>query len=102
MQRRELADLSAGPAEAREHFLRRMIDDADFAVHAVDHVDELLRRVGREHEIVDRPGAKRRPLEDMLSDKGAVLLKHLKAVIRTVADVNELVFADADAVNRIA
>src|SRR5229473_6307746 len=53
VERGELADLAAGPAEARQRLLRDAVDDAHLAVHAVDHVDEGLRLVGREHQIVD-------------------------------------------------
>src|SRR5207247_1375890 len=57
VQRRELPGLSAGAAEMRERLLRDAIDDAYLAVHAVDHVDELLLLVGREHQVIDRAGA---------------------------------------------
>src|SRR5713226_6304189 len=73
VQRRELADLPPGPAEARKRFLRGAVDDAHLAVHAVDHVDEGLRLVGREHEIIDGAGTARRFLVDVLSDERAVL-----------------------------
>src|SRR5437868_1429770 len=101
MQRRELADLPAGPAEAREHLFRRMIDDADFAVHAVDHVDELLRRIGREYEIVDRAVAECRLLEDMLGHERAVFAEDMQAVIRPIADVDQPVLVNADAMHRL-
>src|ERR1700704_3943723 len=57
VQRRELPGLAAGAAEMRERLLRGAIDDAYLAVHAVDHVDELLFLVGREHQVIDRAGA---------------------------------------------
>src|SRR5438045_8327549 len=79
-----------------------MIDDADLTVHAVDHVDELLRRVGREDEIVNRTVAERRLLENILGDEGAVLAEDLQAVIRSIANIDQAVPADADAVHGIA
>src|SRR5262249_57529143 len=59
MQRRELADLPSWPAEAAESLLRGAVDDAHLAVHAVDHVDEFLVLVGREHQVIDPPPAPR-------------------------------------------
>src|SRR5215468_8080997 len=102
MQRRELADLPSGPAEAAERLLRGTVDDAHFAVHAVDHVDQSLLLVGREYEVVDRAGAARRLLVDVFADEGAVLAKDLHAIVGPVADVNQTVPVDADAMHRIA
>src|ERR1041385_901309 len=102
MQRGELPDLPAGSADARQRLLAQAIDNADFTVHPVDHVDELLVLVGREHEIVDRAGAERRFLEHMLGNERAVLAEHLHPVVGAVADIDEPVLVDADAMPRIA
>jgi hypothetical protein len=53
VQRREHAHLSSRPTEAAKRLLRGAVDDAHLAVHAVDHIDEFLLLIGREHEIVD-------------------------------------------------
>ena len=82
--------------------LRGAVDDAHLAVHAVDHVDEFLLRVGREHEVVDRAGAARVLLEDVLGDERAVLPENLQPVVGAVADVDEAVLGDADAMHRVA
>src|SRR3954468_21394543 len=42
MQCRELAGLAADAPETAEAVLRGTVDDADFAVRPVDHVDEFL------------------------------------------------------------
>src|SRR5215472_15940099 len=102
MQRRELADLPPWPAEAAERLVRGAVDDAHLAVHAIDHVDEFLVLVGREHEVVDRARAARRLLVDVLGDKSAILTKHLQAVVAAVADVDEIILVDADAMHRVA
>src|SRR5262249_33517761 len=102
VQRRELADLAAGPAAAAARLARGVVADAPLAVHAVDHVDELLLGVGREHEVVDRAGAARRLLVDLLGDEAAVLVKDLQAVVDAVADEDEPVLVDADAVHGVA
>src|SRR5262249_16200559 len=102
VERRELADLSPGPAEAAERFLRRAVDDAHLAVHAVDHVDEFLLLVGREYEVVDRAGTARRLLVDVLGDEAAVLAEDLHAVVGAVADIDETIPIDANAMHRIS
>jgi hypothetical protein len=101
VQGRELADLPSGPTEAAECLLRSTVDDAYLAVHAVDHV-QLLLPVGREHEIIDRAGAARGLLVNVLGDESAVFAEYLQAVVAPVADVNETVLVDADAVNGYA
>src|SRR5262245_14734097 len=102
MQRRELADLPSWPAEPAERLLRGAVDDAHLAVHAIDHVDEFLVLVGREHEVVDRARAAGRLLVDVLGDKSAILTEHLQAVVAAVADVDEIILVDADAMYRVA
>src|SRR5712691_9641506 len=102
VQRRELADLASGPAEAAERLPGGVVDDAHLAVHAVDRVDESLLRVGREDEVVDRAGAARRLLVDLLGDEAAVLAEDLQAIVDAVANENEPVLVDADAVHGIA
>src|SRR4029453_16963626 len=102
VQRRELADLSSGSAKAAERLLRGAIDDAHLAVHAVDHVDQLLLSVRREYEVVDRTGAPRCFLEDVLGDEAAVLAKDLQAVVAGIATVDEAVLVDTDAMHRVA
>ena len=102
VQGRELADLPSGPTEAAECLLRSTVDDAYLAVHAIDHVDQLLILVGGEHEIIDRAGAARGLLVNVLGDESAVFAEYLQAVVAPVADVNETVLVDADAVNGCA
>src|SRR4029453_16200378 len=102
VQRRELADLSSGAAEAAERLLRGAIDDAHLAVHAVDHVDQLLLFIRREYQVVDRARAARCSLEDVLGDEAAVLAKDLQAVVAAIADVDEAVPVDSDAMHRVA
>src|SRR6516165_3170244 len=102
VQRRELADLPPWPAEAAKRLLRGAVDDAHLAVHAVDHVDEFLILVGREHEVVDRARAACRLLVDMLGDESAILAEYLQAVVAAIADVDEIIFVDADAMHRVA
>ena len=65
VQRRELPHLPPRPAETTERLLRGAVNDTNLAVHSVDHVDERLLLVGREHEVVDRACAARRLLEDV-------------------------------------
>src|SRR6185295_3068261 len=100
VERGELARLAAGPAEAAEHLLRRPVDDAHLAVHAVDHVDESLLSVRREHQVVDRAGAARVLLEHMLRHEAAVLAEDLHAVVGAVAHVHQAIAREADAVHR--
>src|SRR5262249_16153025 len=100
MQRRELADLPSWPAEAAVSLPRRPVGDGHLAVHAVDHVDEFLVLVGREHEVIDRARAARRLLVDVLGDKSAILTEHLQAVVAAVADVDEIILVGADAMHR--
>src|SRR3954471_18487823 len=102
VERGELPDLPARAAEAGQRFLARAIDDADFAVHPVDHVDELLLLLGREHEIVARAGAERLVLEHMLAHERAVLTEDLQPVIGAVTDIDEPILVYADAVHRVA
>ena len=102
VERGELADLPPGPAETRERLLRGVVDDAHLAVHAVNHVDEFLLLVGREHEIVDRAGAARALLVDVLGDEAAILAEDLQPVIGAIADIDQPVLVDADAVDGIA
>src|SRR5262249_16028166 len=99
VQGRELADLSSGSAETAERLLRGAIDDAHLAVHAVDHVDQLLLLIRREHEVVNRTGAARCSLEDVLGEEAAVLAKNLQAVVAAIADVDEAVLVDTDAMH---
>src|SRR5262245_44692854 len=102
VQRRELTDLSSGSAKAAERLLRGAIDNANLAVHAVDHVDQLLLFIGREYEVVDRTGAARCSLEDVLGDEAAVLAKEREAVVAAIADVDKAVRAATDAMHRVA
>jgi len=62
----------------------------------------LLRRVGREHQIVDRSVAARVLLVDVLGDERAVLAKNLQPVVGAVAHIDQPILAEADAVHRIA
>jgi hypothetical protein len=102
VQRGELPGLPSRPPEARQHLLVARSTMRTSPVHPVDHVDVPLRRVRREHQIVDRAVAERRLLEDVLGDEGAVLAKDLHPVVGAVANVNETVLAEPDAVHRIA
>src|SRR5262249_583136 len=102
VQRRELTDLPSGSAKATERLLRGAIDDTNLAVHAVDHVDQLLPFIGRECEVVDRTRAARCFLEDVLGDEAAILTKDLQAVVGTIADVDKAVLVDTDAMHRVA
>src|SRR5262249_768736 len=99
---RELANLPSGTAEAAERLFRSTLDNAHFAVHAVDHVDEFLVLVGREHEIEDRARAPRHLFVDVFEDESAVLAEYLQAVIRAVTDVDKTVLVDTDTVDGVA
>src|SRR3954453_6888564 len=102
VQRSEHAHLPSGATEAAERFFRRVVDQTHLAVHAIDHIDELLLLVGREYEIVDRAGATRCLLIDMLGDEAAVLAENLQAIVDAVADMDETILVDANAMHRIA
>ncbi len=101
VERGELARLPPRTAEAGEDVLRCALDDAHLAVHPVGHVDEPLLAVGREHQVVDRAGASRALLEDVLGDEAAVLAENLQPVVGAVADVDQAFRGKPDAVHRI-
>src|SRR6516164_4024437 len=87
MQGDELAGLTADAAKSPQHLLGAVIDDADFAVGAIVHVDELLLLVGREHELVDRARGQRVLLVEMLGYERAVFAENLDTIIGAVADI---------------
>src|SRR5258708_10597914 len=101
VQRGELARLAARPPEVREDGVGGAVDDAHLAVHAVGHVDEALRAVRREHQVVHRAVAARALLENVLRHEAAVLAEHLHPVVAAVADVEQPLTREPDAVHRV-
>src|SRR6516165_7626335 len=102
MQRSELADLTSRPPETAQGFLCGMVENAHLAVHAVDHVDELLLPIGREDEIIDGSGAPRRFLVDVLGHEASILAEDLHAIVAAVTNVDQTFAVDADAMHRVA
>ena len=92
----ELANLRPGRPKATERFLRGMVGDAHLAVHAVDHVDELLFLVRREYEVVDRSSSPCGLLVDVLRYEASVLMEDLQAIVAAVANVDQTFFVDPE------
>src|SRR4051794_19858875 len=98
----ELPRLPPNAAKAPDGLHGRALHDADLAIRAVDHVDISLLRVRRERDLVDRAVHAGLLLKDVLGHERAVLAEDLKAIIGAVADVDQAVLGDANAVHRIA
>src|SRR6185437_12665054 len=98
----ELAGIAAAAAEVADHAAVLALENADFVVLAVGIQQIGLFRVGPDGEIPDRAIAERVLLVEPFLDEGAVLLEHLDAVLRTVADVDQAVIGDLHAMHGIA
>src|SRR5215467_4468407 len=105
----ELAREAPAAAEAADLRERVALQDDHLLVVAVGDEQELLPGVARERNVPRRSGrrngaeltADRHPFrvlrDDAFLDELAVLLKHLDAVARAIADVYEPVLRDLDA-----
>jgi hypothetical protein len=98
----ELARLPPDPAKAPDGLHARTLHDADLAVRAIDHVDKFLLGIRRERDLVDRAVHAGLLLEEMLGHEGAILAEDLQAIVGAVADVDQAILGDANAVHRIA
>src|SRR2546428_1893835 len=98
----ELARLPPDAAKAPDGLHARALHDADLAVRAIDHVDVFLLRIRRERDLVDRAVHAGLLLEEMLGHERAVLPEDLQAIVGAVADVDQTILGDANAVHRIA
>src|SRR5215831_3464492 len=102
VQRCELPGLAADATESPHDLLGAVVQDADFAVGAIGHVDEFLLLVRRKHQLVDRAGSPRVLLIEMLGHERAILAEDLETVDGAVADIDKTVLVEAHAVDRIA
>ena len=98
----ELAGLAAVPAPLRQRLavLARYRDD--LAIGAIGDEDEALLRVARKHQVPDRAVLQGLRLDAKLLHEGAVLAKHLDAVVDPVADINETVVRQPHTMHGIA
>ena len=98
----EFADLAARPAERADHGPVAAAHRLHHVVGAVDQHEKVLFLVERrECQPPARAGAFGARIEHVLADEAAVLLKHLHAVIGAVADKDQTVLGQRDAMHRI-
>src|SRR5688572_30800675 len=96
----KLPGLAAAVAERRQHFQGVAAQNADFLVHAVYLVDVRLLRIVRERHVPHRSRANGLRLEERFLHERAVGPEHLHAIVDAIADVDELILRDDDAVDR--
>src|SRR6266511_2744082 len=85
----ELAGLAPLAAPLREQLSILARKRVDLAIGAVGDEDELLLRIDRQHQVPDRAVGERLGFDPEFLHKGAILAKHLDAVVDTIADIDE-------------
>src|SRR5258706_894408 len=99
----ELAGGPARPAIGADHDAILAAHRLDDIVGAVGHDEIILVLVERrEGDAPGRAGALRLRIEDELLHIGAVLLEHMDAIVGAVADIDQPVIGDDDAMDGIA
>src|SRR5580704_12152892 len=97
----EFAGLAARPAEAADHGAVAAAHRFQHVVGAVDQDEKILLLVERrERQPPARAGALGGRVEHVLPDEAAVLLEHLHAVVGAVADEDQTVLGQRDAMHR--
>src|SRR5580704_13690921 len=98
----EFADLAAWPAECADHGTVAAAHRLQYIVGAVDQHEKILLLVERrERQAPARAGTFCARIEHVLADEAAVLVKYLHAVIGAVADEDQTVLGQRDAMHRI-
>src|SRR5712691_6497043 len=98
----ERTRLAPVPPKLCEDFAALAQERPHVVVLTVGVVEPGLGRVVRDVHVPHRAAAARRGRDDELLDEGAVLLEDLDAVVAPVADVEEPVPGEPDAVDRVA
>src|SRR4029077_4709434 len=98
----EFAGAAAGPAAGADNGAIVAADDVQNVVGAIDHDEVVLFLVARrERDAPGRAGAARLGVEHELPHEAAVLAEDLDAIVGAVADIDEAVLAQRDAMHRI-
>src|SRR5262249_29774854 len=98
----EFASAAAGAAAGADDGAIVAADDVEYVVGAVDHDEVVLLPVARrERDAPGRAGAARLRVEHELPHESAVLAEYLDPIVGAVADIDEAVFAEGDAVHRV-
>src|SRR5450631_1393242 len=93
----ELSGIAAVPPEAADDGAVIAADDADLVVLAIGAEQIALLRIRPDRDIPNRAIAERGLLEEPFLDEGAVLPEYLDTVIDAIADIDEPVIGDLDA-----
>ena len=98
----ELPGVAAVVPKAADHAAVVALDDADLVVLAIGAQQVTLFRIRPDRDIPHRAAAERGLLEEPLFDERAVLLEDLDAVVHAVADINQAVIGELDAMHGIS
>src|SRR5690242_13032133 len=96
----ELAELVADAAPGADKLTGRAVDGVELAVRVIDHKQIALLRVRPHHDRADRAGIALLQYEEF-PHEGAVLAKHLHAIVLAVADQHEAILRNGDAVDLV-
>jgi hypothetical protein len=98
----KLARLPAAIPKAGQNLERVAQHDVDLLIRAICQEDILLLRIFGESDVPDRAIAARILGDEHLLDKRAIRFENLNAVVRPIADIQQVVVGKFGAVNWIA